>query len=143
MQGTKLETIALENGITLSWDEFAKGTFIEHNGIYCTEIGKGYATGEIVIKKELLNPAGIVHGGVIVTLADTVAIIGCGYLYEAINITTVSIYVSFVKTAVSGTVVAKAKVVSKGNNLSVWQVDAYNEGNELIAVVTVTFAIKK
>lgn len=143
MKGSKIEQVTLENGMEFGWDDFTQGTYIGLNGIYLTEIGKGYAEGELEIRKELLNPAGIVHGGVMATLADTVAIMGCGYLYEAIDITTVALQVSFIKAVKSGILRARARVLSRGKHLSHWQVEEFDERNELICVVSVTYAVRK
>ncbi|MCX7982372.1 MAG: PaaI family thioesterase [Syntrophales bacterium] len=143
MRGRKLEKVTLDNGMEFTWDAFVAGTFIEANGIYLTDIGKGYAEGELPLRKELLNPAGILHGGVMATLADTVAIMGCGYLYEALEITTVNLQMSFLKAVRSGLLKARARVLSQGKNISHWQVEEYDEKGELVAVVTVTFAVKK
>jgi uncharacterized protein (TIGR00369 family) len=143
MENARLETLTFENGMSFKWSDFIKGSFIEHNGIYLTDIGKGHIQGELSIRREFLNPTGILHGGVIVTLADTIAIIGCGYLYEALNITTVNMNVSFIKPVISGKVIAKSKVISQGKHLSLWQVDVFNEKDELLAVVSITFSIKK
>ncbi len=143
MQAASLESVSFENGLTFKWSDLVRGSFIERNAIYLTDIGKGHVQGGIEFRKDLLNPTGIIHGGVIVTLADTIAIVGCGYLYEAVNISTVNMYVSFVKPVTTGRVIAKGRVISRGKLLSLWQVDAFNESEELIAVVQITFAIKK
>jgi len=37
--------------------------FVATAGIVCNEVREGHAEGEIVIKKEHLNPIGTVHGG--------------------------------------------------------------------------------
>jgi uncharacterized protein (TIGR00369 family) len=143
MQGARLETVNFENGLSFKWSDFTRGSYVDLNGIYLTDIGKGFVQGGIELRKDLLNPTGILHGGVIVTLADTIAIVGCGYLYEAIKISTVNMNVSFLKPVVAGKVIAKSRVVSQGKNLSLWQVDEYNENDELIAVVNITFSVKK
>jgi uncharacterized protein (TIGR00369 family) len=143
MQASRLESISFENGMSFTWTDFIRGSFIERNDIYLTDIGKGHVQGEIEFRKDLLNPTGIIHGGVIVTLADTIAIVGCGYLYEALNISTVNMNVSFLKPVKSGRVVARSRVISQGTYLSLWQVDAFNENEELIAVIQIIFAIKR
>ncbi len=139
--GTRLEKLELSGGMSLVWSDFTKGTFIEHNGIYLTEISKGHVRGEIKISPHHLNPAGILHGGAIVALADTVAIFGCGYLYEAINVTTVGLTVSYVKPAAAGVITATGKVISKGKSLSLWQVDVHDGKGNVLAVVNVTYSV--
>ena len=46
--------------------------FAEHNGIELTRIERDYVEGEITVTEAHLNPMGMVHGGCLATLADTV-----------------------------------------------------------------------
>lgn len=137
----KLENITLESGLSIKWSDFTKGTYVEHNGIYITDISKGYIHGATVLKPELLNPLGVLHGGVMVTLADTVGIIGCGYLYEALNISTVNLSASFLKPLRTGAVTAKGSVLSKGKSVSVWGIDEFDDHGECVAKIQVTYNI--
>ena len=139
--GTKIEKITLGNGLEFNWNDFTGGTYVDYNGIYLTDIEKGFVRGEIELKPHLLNPLGVLHGGVIVTLADTIAIMGCGYLYEAVNVTTTNLNVQYLKPAKTGIVHAEGKVLSKGKSVSSWQVDLYDEEKKHIAVVQVSFFI--
>lgn len=93
------------------------------------------------IRPEQLNPTGILHGGVIVTLADTVAIFGCGYLYETVNIASAGITVSFVRPVKAGTITASGTVISKGKSLSLWQVGVSDGDGNVLAIANVTFSV--
>ena len=46
--------------------------FAEHNGIELTLIETDHVEGEITVTEAHLNPMGMVHGGCLATLADTV-----------------------------------------------------------------------
>lgn len=46
--------------------------FIPWLGITVLEMKAGYCKGEMLVRSELNNPLGMVHGGVIFSLADTV-----------------------------------------------------------------------
>ena len=48
-------------------------SFSSYNGITVTKLEKDVAEGELVITPQSLNSGGIVHGGCLATLADTVA----------------------------------------------------------------------
>jgi uncharacterized protein (TIGR00369 family) len=76
-----------------------------------------------------------------VTLADTVAIFGCGYLYQVPAIATIGITISYIKAIKSGTVTARGKVLSKGKSISMWQVDMQDEAGNLCAVANVSFSV--
>jgi len=138
-----IEEITIESGMTLNWKDFTGGTYVEHNGIFITDIGKGFVRGVVDIRPELLNPLGVLHGGVVVTLADTVGIFGCGYLYEAVNVTTADLTVSFLRPVKTGRVHAVGKALSQGRNLSLWRVDEYDDNENLVATVNVTYSIAK
>lgn len=138
---TKIENIAFENGLQFNWDDLTKGSFVEYNGIYLTKVEKGLIRGETEIKPEYLNPLGVLHGGAVVTLADTVAIMGCAYLYEAVNVTSTGLNIQYLKPATSGIVYAEGKVLSKGRSVSSWQVDVFAEDETHLAAAQVAFFI--
>lgn len=139
---TALENITLGNGFTFNYAAVTGGTYIEYNGIRLTELEKGHVRGEIDIKPELLNPNRVLHGGVFGTLADTVAIFGCIYVYEVATVTTVSLTLSYLKPAKSGTISATAKMLSQGKRISHWQVDMTDAAGQLLAVAFVSYSIK-
>ena len=138
-----LETITLENGFTFNYAAVTGGTYIEYNGIRLTEIGKGYARGKLTIKPELLNPNKILHGGVLGTLADTVAIFGCIYIYEVASVSTVSLTLSYLRSAKSGSVIAAARMLSQGKRISHWQVDMTDDDDRQLASAFVSYAVKR
>ena len=51
----------------------ARGSFSATNGILVTECGLHYANGELAVSPSSMNPRGIVHGGCLSALMDTVA----------------------------------------------------------------------
>ncbi len=138
-----LETITLENGFTFDYAAVTGGTYIEYNGIRLLEIGKGHARGRLAIKPELLNPNKILHGGVLGTLADTVAIFGCIYVYEVASVSTVGLNLSYCKSVKSGSVTASARMLSRGKTISHWQVDITDDDDQLLAAAFVSYAIKR
>ncbi len=141
--GEKIEDVTLENGLQLNWNDFTGGTYVEYNGVYLTHIENGLVRGEIEVKSHLLNPLGVLHGGVMVTIADTIAIMGCGYLYQAVNVVTTSIHADYLRPVKTGIVMAEGKVLSKGKSVSTWQVNLYDECRKHIAAVQVAFFIAK
>lgn len=140
---TALENITLGNGLTFKYTDITDGTYIAYNGIRLTEIGNGLVRGEIEIRPELLNPNKVLHGGVFGTLADTVAIFGCVYVYEVASVTTIGLNITYLKSAKSGTVSATAKMLSQGKTISNWQVEMMDEGGQLLAVALVSYSIKR
>jgi uncharacterized protein (TIGR00369 family) len=138
-----LENITLSNGFTFNYAAVTGGTYIEYNGIRLMEIEKGHVRGMLEIKPELLNPNRILHGGVLGTLADTVAIFGCIYVYEVASVTTVNLTMTYLKSVKSGAVTATARMLSQGKNISHWRVDMTDDDGRLLAVASVSYAIKR
>ncbi|WP_101697541.1 PaaI family thioesterase [Clostridium minihomine] len=58
---------------TLRKREDSVQSFSAYNGITITKLEKDVAEGELIITPQSLNSGGIVHGGCLATLADTVA----------------------------------------------------------------------
>lgn len=138
---TKIESITFDNGLQFNWDELVQGSFVDYNGIYLTHVEKGMIRGATEIKPEYLNPLGVLHGGAIVTLADTVAIMGCCYLYEAVEAASTGLNIQYLRPVKSGKVFAEGKVLSKGKSVSSWQVDVYDEDKNHIAAAQVAFFV--
>lgn len=115
-----------------------EGRFIHLTGIQVLEIRAGYAKGMIEVKKHHTNPIGLVHGGCIYTMADTIAGIAAN-THGEIVVTTNSSF-SFLASAVDTAVItAEANEVRHGRKLSVYDVKIRNEKEELIATGTFQF----
>ncbi len=131
----------LADGITVDFDQITKGTYAELNGIKLTAIDEGFVEGKIEIQKHHLNPNGILHGGVTTTLADTIAIFGCAYIYKTPNIATINLNATYVRPVKLGIITARCHILTKGKNVSTWKVELVNGSDDLFAEVSVTFSI--
>jgi uncharacterized protein (TIGR00369 family) len=133
----------MNDGRTIDFDAINRGTYAELNGIALTKIEAGIVEGEIEINPTHLNPNGFLHGGVTTTLADTLAIFGCVYLYQVTTVSTVTLNVSFLRAVRGGKITAKARSLSKGKNVSQWKVGLFDHSSLMFAEATVTIAISK
>lgn len=97
------------------------------------------AEGRIDLKEESFNKIGTVHGGVIMTLADTV----CGNL--AINMTgksctTMDSSINFLNPSLnSKSLIARAKIIKKGKKILTVDCSIFDETEKLIAVSRFSF----
>lgn len=121
----------------------AKGfsPFRELVGVTLTKVEDGYSHCVLGVDKKLLNPAGIVHGGAIYTLADS----GMGAaLYSSLDegelFLTVEASIFYLKAVPSGTLTCESKVVHKGRRTAVTEAEIRNEG-QLVAKAMGTFSI--
>lgn len=123
----------------------AKGfsPFRELVGVTFTKVEDGYSHCVLEVDKKLLNPAGIMHGGAIYTMADS----GMGaalysYVGEDEMFLTIEASMFYFKAVSSGTLVCEAKVIHRGKRTAVMEAEIRNEG-QLVAKAMGTFSIYK
>ncbi|WP_240375974.1 PaaI family thioesterase [Bacillus piscicola] len=90
------------------------------------------------VKHTMLNPAGIVHGGVHAYLVDT----AFGYLvskYKEKFYVSVEFKTSFLKAETQGCLAAKARFVKDGKKVLFTEGTVENDRQELLSVTTATF----
>lgn len=91
------------------------------------------------IRPELMQPHGIVHGGVLATLAETAASIGAGRASPAGAAVGLSNHTEFLRPAIPESVVltATATPVSVGRRVQLWEVSITDQSGHAIAHSTV------
>lgn len=137
--------MGMKGGLILlpMFSKILEGTYQELNGINYSHVEKGKAIGWMEVKSHHLNPNGTIHGAALVALADSIAMAGVIYTYDFSPAATTSLAISFIKTVNTGKVRAEAKILSKGRNVSAWQVDCFDEEDNLLATVQANFCLIK
>lgn len=113
--------------------------FRERVELKIVEAEPGHARGEIELKPWHLNPFGIVHGGVLFTIADTVsgmaAITGKEY-----SVSTINGSINYMRAGKNTKkITAEGYVIKDGKSLTVCECKVYNDREEILAVATMTF----
>ena len=106
--------------------------FASHSGVELVEMGAGWAKARMKIEPFHFNMAGTVHGGAIFTLADfafAVASNSHGTLAMGINTC-----VSFVKSALAGTLYADARELSRNAKLATYTVMITDDAGDVVAI---------
>jgi len=112
-------------------NHFAKDKFINQLGATIIELKQGYAKTQLIINPLHHNAYGIVHGGVLFSLADfTLGLVSASY--GNINLT-MQASINFFHPSKSGILTAETKELSKGRKISNYQIDITNEKNKLVA----------
>lgn len=112
--------------------------YIYKTGIEITEAGNGRATGRIMLDDTSNNPYGYVHGGCIFTLADTVG--GTAALTLGKKITTLSGEIHYLNPGKDIVwLEARARTIKDGRQTAVLEVEIYDNRENEIAMVTLTF----
>ena len=94
------------------------------------------------IENKHLNLRKDVHGGLIAALADTATGIAFSvYSGQLISSATVDLDIKFIKSAKSGTLIARPKVLKRGNRLGFVDCEIRDDQDNLIAKASGTFAI--
>lgn len=113
--------------------------FCKKTGMEITEARPGYAVGEIVLKPWHMNILGIVHGGVLYSLADTVGGIAAMTGREY-SIPTVDGTIHYLKAGKNTSkIVARAQEIQNGYAFSVCECKIYDDKETLLATATMTY----
>ncbi|MEM0117060.1 MAG: PaaI family thioesterase [Conexivisphaerales archaeon] len=85
-------------------------------GIRIVSAKKGFCETELIVRKEHLNSLGVVHGGVLTTMAD----IAMGHACRSVSdkkLVTVELKLSFMRPIFPARIRAEGKVLKKGEHL--------------------------
>jgi 1,4-dihydroxy-2-naphthoyl-CoA hydrolase len=119
--------------------ERVKGLFPDLLGVRFTEVTKERVTAELDARDDLCTVPGIMHGGAIMSLADTVGAVGTVLnLPGGATTTTIESKTNFLGAARTGTTItAECTPVHVGKQTMVWQTRVLS-GDKTVAIVTQT-----
>mgnify|MGYP003288315790 CR=1 FL=1 len=97
-------------------------------------------TAEMMVRDELCNGSGILHGGALMAFADTLGACATALnLLEGARTTTIESKTNFLAPAPAGTrVIGESLPLHRGRRTMVWQTRLTSEDGRLVAVVTQT-----
>jgi acyl-CoA thioesterase len=107
--------------------------FSQWMGIEVLEIREGYSRIKMVIRKEMVNGFGIVHGGIPFSMADSAFAFACNNrnnLSVALDVT-----ISFTRAMhIGDTLTAEAKEIHNGRSTGVYLITISNQKDEQVAL---------
>ena len=126
-------------------NQLNKKTMMEPLGIEYLEAEQGYLKARMPVNDNTKQPNGILHGGANLALAETVAGLGSAMMVdmEKYNVRGAQVSANHVGTANSGWVYAEGKVIHKGKNTHVWNIDIRNEDGKMLSTCRITNFIQK
>lgn len=111
--------------------------YARHSHVTITHMEPGGAEGVLDLAPEVLNPMGIVHGGCLATLADTVT--GAAAHSTGLKCVTLNCTMNYLRPAVGRQIFCKAKVQKSGRTIQVCEAVLTNDQGEAVATGTFTF----
>lgn len=117
-------------------------TASEHLGIEFTELGDDYLSARMPVDQRTKQPAGILHGGVSVVLAETLG--SCGAAFAAPKghrVVGLDINANHIRPVTGGWVTGTARPVHIGRTTQVWQIEIKNEEGKLTCLSRITMAV--
>lgn len=113
--------------------------FMSYNGLYIVESKENYVKIGVDITEKSLNPFGIVHGGLIYTLADSamgIALATTGRSGVTLNST-----IDYLTPGKGKKLFADTEIVKDGKSIVVFRVNIKDENDTLVSVASGTYYI--
>jgi uncharacterized protein (TIGR00369 family) len=123
-----------------------KGTMMEVLGIEYLEAREGYLRAKMPVDERTFQPAGLLHGGASIALAETLGSFGSAMMTDLneYEVRGSQLSANHIKAAKDGWVFGEAVILHQGKNTHVWNIDIRNEKGDLISTCRLTiFIIKK
>ena len=121
-------------------NNLCKNTMIEHLGIEYTELTYGRVVATMPINHRTIQPMKRLHGGAIMTLAESVGSAGSLAIVDRTKYIVLGVEISgsHVGTTSESFVMAEAIIVHEGVTSHVWEIHVTDINNTLISVCRLT-----
>ena len=115
--------------------EYTKSGFDQLIGLDVTSLGPDEVRASLVVTPELLQPYGLLHGGVLCSVVETLGSIGgAAWFGERGNVVGTSNHTNLLRSARDGAQLqAVATPVHQGRTSQLWAVEVRDEQDKLIA----------
>jgi 1,4-dihydroxy-2-naphthoyl-CoA hydrolase len=114
-------------------------------GLELTEVQEGRIAARVTVRDELKQPAGLVHGGVYASIAESIASLGTqlGVASRGLSATGLSNQTSFLRPITEGTIHAVAVAKHRGRTTWVWEVEITDDQGRLCVLTRMTVAARE
>jgi 1,4-dihydroxy-2-naphthoyl-CoA hydrolase len=113
-------------------------------GLELLECTEDLVTARLAVRDELLQPFGLVHGGVVASMAETLASVGTAVVVipEGNGAMGLSNATSFLRPITSGAIHARALRRHRGRTTWIWDVEITDDDERLCALTRMTIAVR-
>jgi uncharacterized protein (TIGR00369 family) len=113
-------------------------------GLEVLEVTEELVRAQVAVRDELRQPLGLVHGGVLASIAETIASLGTLAVvvpqgYAAMGASNAT---SFLRPILDGTIHARALRRHRGRTTWVWDVEITDDAGRLCALTRMTIAVR-
>ena len=124
-------------------NSFSANTLVAHLGIEFTALGEDYLEATLPVDARTKQPAGLLHGGATVALAETLASVASVLHVDLSKQSVVGLEINanHVRSMSEGKVTGRVKALHLGRTTHVWEVLVTNDDGKLVSVCRMTAAI--
>src|SRR3954447_641673 len=121
-----------------------EGTFDDLIGLVIESGDRDEVRAHIVVRDDLKQPMGLVHGGVYASIAESItsAATWLAVSNDGMSAQGLSNQTSFLRPITEGTIHAVARRRHSGRTTWVWEVDITDDQDRLCALVRMTIAVR-
>lgn len=121
-------------------NESSKNTMMETLQIEYIDVGEDYLVGKMPVNSRVHQPDGVLHGGAMVALAESIGSTASYIFLDGENffVRGIEIAANHVKSVRDGEVFAKATILHKGRTTQLWDIKITDPEDNLISVCKLT-----
>jgi 1,4-dihydroxy-2-naphthoyl-CoA hydrolase len=123
--------------------KFIPNTILEHIGIEITELTDNSVSGKMPVDRRTMQPAGILHGGSSVVLAESLGSIASVLVINQEKQICVGLEINanHVRPVSKGFVYGTATPIHIGGKTHIWEIKIVNEQGKLVCISRLTMAL--
>ena len=113
-------------------------------GLEILSLGEEEATAQVQVTPDVLQPGGLVHGGVYASIAESLTSFATwkAVAHDGRSAQGLSNQTSFLRPILRGTIHATARRRHRGRTTWVWEVDITDDEGRVCALVRMTVAVR-
>jgi 1,4-dihydroxy-2-naphthoyl-CoA hydrolase len=122
-----------------------QGGFDALYGLELLEVTDELVCAQVAVRDKVRQPFGLVHGGVMASIAETLASLGTAVVVmpEGMAAVGLSNNTSFVRPITEGTIHGRAMRRHRGRTTWIWEVEISDDEQRLCALVRMTIAVRE
>lgn len=122
---------------------YQQKTLVSHLGIHYVEVGEDFISATMPVDERTRQPAGILHGGASVALAETLGSTGANLVLDRDKKLAVGLEINanHVRAMREGRVKGTARPLHLGGTTQVWEIRIVDEQERLVCMSRITMAV--